>query len=179
MYLNEKNRNNLQELFIFCHLYNSHRDFILAKNIAKHKTLSWDKAESLSDFCNMIVKTKQSTPIDFIKTEDETGNEVIEKYVILKNNLKFIKDNFGVKTRDEIYKAVKKFFRSKVYCYQMDSYFSFMVFGFYEYQKGTFSFKYFIDNYYFECSLFDGKRKDLELKKVMKMYLYIKNIINF
>ena len=56
----------------------------------------------------------------------------------------------------------------------MDNYFTNMIFGFYEYTNGNISMETFLSHYYFEISLFNGVRKTLELKKVIKIYQNIK-----
>ena len=177
MIINNRNKAHLEDLFLFCHLYNSYRDFELYRRLTKHNTLTYDKAESLATLCNMLVKTKTAKPTDFIKTEDEKGNNAIDKYKLLKNNLNFIKQNFGVKKRNQIHKAVKRFYRKNTFCYQMDSYFTFLIFGFYIYQKGIIDFNYFLNTYYFEVSLFDGTKKPLKIKNVIRIYANIKEHI--
>lgn len=174
MQLNNKNKKQLEDIFFFCKLYELHRDFIMYRNISKCGTLSWEQAESIASFCNMLVQTKVATPTEFIKTEDTQSNDVIDRYKKLKDFLLLIKVMYGYKKRDQIYKAVKRFHRKKTYCYQMDNYFTNMIFGFYEYTNGNISMETFLSHYYFEISLFNGVRKTLELKKVIKIYQNIK-----
>jgi hypothetical protein len=177
MNINKRNLDNLLDIFIFCELYVAHRDFILHRNVAKHDTLNWYKAEKVADLCNMLVKTNKAKPIDFIKTDDQKSNEVIDKYEILKLKLNLIKDNYGAKKRDQIYKAVKSFYRKKVFCYPMDNYFNRLGVAFYLYSRKLFTLEYVIDNFYFEISLFDGTKKPLKLKNVMRVYANIKENI--
>ena len=177
MHLNKRNLDNLLDVFIFCELYVAHRDFVLYKNVAKHNTLNWEQAENVANLCNMLVKTNEAKPTDFIKTDDQNSNDAIDKYQILKFKLDLIKDTYGAKKRDQIYKAVKRFYRKKTFCYPMDNYFNRLGVAFYLYSRGLFNLQYVIDNFYFEISLFDGTKKPLKLKNVIRVYANIKENI--
>jgi hypothetical protein len=173
MTLSERTHNKATWLFHFCHLYNAHRDFILAKIIVKSKPLKYEQAESLSNFCNQIVATKKAKPQDFIIDEDDKSNDVISSYVVLKDCLKIIKSSLGTKEKDKLYKAVKVFYRKRMYCYQMDSFFTWLINGFYLYINNFISFEHFKNNYCFEISIFDGKKKPIQLRQVIKISQYI------
>ena len=70
MEISNRNYNRIESLYLFCWLYTAYRDFDLAKRIAKNKPLNWKQAESLSDFCNQIVVTKETKPQEFISEEN-------------------------------------------------------------------------------------------------------------
>lgn len=173
MKVSERNYNRVHLLFHFCHLYNTHRDFDLAKRVAKNNPLNWQQAESLSNFCNQIVPIKESKPQDFISESNESSNNAIDSYLILKSCLNSIKKNIGAKDKDKLYKAVKAFYRKKMYCYQMDSFFTWVINGFFMYINGFISFEEFKKNYYFEFSLFTGEKKPIKIKQVIKISQYI------
>jgi len=172
-YLSKRNLEKLNWIFHFCNLYVAHRDFDLAKRIAKKNPLKWEQAESLSNFCNQIVKTKESKPQDFISDEDTNSNEAVDKYLALKVCLTQVKKAFGAKNKDKLYRSVKSFYRKKTYCYQMDSFFTWLINGFFLYVNDLISFETFKKHYYFEVSLFTGKKKQIELKQVIKISQYI------
>jgi hypothetical protein len=172
-YLSKRNLDKIKVLHIFCDLYIFHRDFDLAKRIAKNNPLNWKQAESLSNFCNQIVTTKESKPQDFISDEDTNSNKVIIKYLSLKHRIKQTKLFFGVKNTNELYKSVKKFYRKKMFCYQMDSYFTWLINGLFKYANDFISFDNFKEKYCFEISLFSGKTKPLNLKQAIRISQYI------
>jgi hypothetical protein len=172
-YLSQRNLEKIETLYNFCGLYNAHRDFDLAKRIAKNKPLKWEQAESLSNFCNEIVTTKESKPQDFISDEDTNSNEAIIKYISLKHHIKQSKLLYGVKNTNDLYKSVKRFYRKKMFCYQMDSYFTWLINGLFKYANGFISFDNFKEKYCFEVSLFTGKTKPLNLKQAIRISQYI------
>lgn len=165
--------NNLHYIVNFCNLYVAHRDFILAKIVAKNKPLIYEQAEKMASFFNELVVTKQCNPYDLLHTENDSSNEAIEKYLKLKHCLQDIKTNYGVLYRNKLNKAVKLFYRKKIFCYEMDSYFIWLVNGYFLYVNNLISLEQFKENYYFEVSLFTGKNKPLNLKKVIKIARYI------
>jgi hypothetical protein len=173
MEISRKNYYKIEKLYLFCWLYQLHRDFDLAKRVAKNKPLTWQQAESLSNLCNQIVTTKESSPQDFISEQNESSNNAIDKYLILKECLFNIKNKLGAKGKNELYKSVKTFYRKKAYCYQMDSFYCFLIEGFFMYANGMITFKYFLKNYCFEVSLFNGKKKPVNIKYVIKISNYI------
>jgi len=175
--IKQSNLKKIEEIFIFCNLYKLHRDFLLSKNIAKHDILKWTEAEKISNFCNMLIKTKVSTAKDFIKSEDENANIAIENYNKLKDYLLAIKKNHSVKTRDRIYKAVKIFYKKKYFCYQMDSYFINLSFGVHLLINKQIGELYFEKYYWNEISLFTGKTSPLKLKNVIKIYSKINSLL--
>ena len=175
MKISKKNYEKIVKLYHFCQLYIAHRDFDLAKKIAKSSPLTWKQAEGLSDFCNQIIRTKQSKPQEFISEENESNNKAIEKYLILKDCLKQIKFITDTKSKNELYKSVKLFYRRKTYCYQMDSYYTFLITGLFMYANKMITFSEFKDNYCFEVSLFTGKKSPINIKYVIKMSNYILN----
>jgi len=172
-YLSKRNIEKIKILHSFCGLYIAHRDFDLAKQIAKNKPLKWKEAESLSNFCNQIVTTKESKPQDFISDEDTNSNKAIIKYLSLKHHIKQTKLLCGVKNTNDLYKSVKKFYRKKMFCYQMDSYFTWLINGLFKYVNGFISFDNFKEKYCFEVSLFTGKTKPINLKQAIKISQYI------
>ena len=173
--LSSRNLEKLKFIFHFCNLYNAHRDFDLAKRIAKNTPMKWEQAESLSNFCNQIVKTKESKPQDFIADDDTNANNAVDKYLALKNCLLQVKNAFGVKKRDKLYKSVKTFYRKKMYCYQMDSFYTYLINGFFMYANSLISFDDFEKYYCFEVSLFTGKKSPIKIKQVIKISQYILN----
>jgi hypothetical protein len=173
MKISERNYNRIEKLYFFCWLYTAHRDFDLAKKIAKNKPLNWEQAENLSNFCNQIVITKQSTPQDFISDENESSDYAIDRYLDLKDCINQIKCRLGAKTKDKLYKSVKAFYRKKIYCYQMDSYYVYLINGLFMYANNIITYDVFLNNYCFEISLFNGKRRDIDLKYTIKMSNYI------
>ena len=175
MKISERNYNKLVWIFHFCNLYQAHRDFDLAKRIAKSNPLNWQQAESLSNLCNQLVVTKESKPQDFISEENQSSNDAIDKYLALKNCIAQVKYGLGAKDKNKLYKSVKAFYRKKMYCYQMDSFFTFLIKGFFMYQNRIISFKEFKDRYCFEVSLFTGKKKPIEIRQVIKISKYILN----
>ena len=74
--LSAKNCEKVNLLFHFCNLYIAHRDFDLAKRIAKNSPMKWDKASCLSSFCNQIITTKESSPCDFMSDDNTNANEI-------------------------------------------------------------------------------------------------------
>jgi hypothetical protein len=173
--LSNRNLQRLNWIFHFCNLYIAHRDFDLHKRIAKNNPLNWEQAESLSSFCNQIVKTKESKPQDFISDDDTNSNNAVDKYLALKSCIAQVKYALGAKNKDKLYKSVKAFYRKKMYCYQMDSFFTWLINGFFLYVNDLISFDTFLRNYCFEVSLFTGKKKPIELKQVIKISQYILN----
>jgi hypothetical protein len=173
MKISNRNYNRIERLYLFCWLYTAHRDFDLAKNIVKNKPLDWKQAESLSDFCNQIVKTRETKPQEFIIDKNESSDNVIEEYLILKDCIKQIKIRLGAKGKDELYKSVKAFYRKRSYCYQMDSFYTFLINGLFMYANRMITFQEFLNNYCFEVSLFSGKRSPVKLRKIIKMSNHI------
>lgn len=173
MKISERNYKRIEMLYLFCWLYTTHRDFDLAKRIAKNKPLNWQQAEKLSNFCNQLVKTKQIKPEEFILEENESCNEAIDKYLILKDCIKQIKIRLGTKGKNELYKSVKSFYRKKSYSYQMDSFYIFLIRGLYMYANKMIRYDNFLNNYCYQISLFNGKRLPINLKYVIKMSNYI------
>ena len=98
---NQRNSERIEKLAIFCFLYIAHRDFTLAKTIARNKPLTYEQAEKLSSFTNQIIKTKESKPADFITEEDKSVNDAIEKYLVLKDSLKRTKQILRTKAKDD------------------------------------------------------------------------------
>lgn len=173
MNISSRNYNRIERLYLFCWLYVAHRDFDLAKRIAKSKPLSWKEAESLSNFCNQIVIIKKTTAQDFIAEEDENYDNVIDKYSALKDCIEQVKLRLGAKGKNELYKSVKRFYRKKSYCYQMDSFYTFLINGLYAYANGIITFQDFLSNYCFEISLFNGKKSPINLRRTITMSNYI------
>lgn len=177
MKISYKNFSKIERLYLFCLLYNAHRDFDLAKRVSKNKPLTWKQAESLADFCNQIVITKDTKPQEFISDENEKTNEVIEKYLVLKDCIERVKLKLGAKSKNELYKSVKSFYRKKSYCYQMDSFYIFLINGLFMYANRMITFQDFLNHYCFEVSLFTGKRSPISLKYVIKMSNHILKLI--
>lgn len=175
MHLSNRNLQKLNYIFHFCNLYIAHRDFDLSKRLAKNKPSTWKQAESLSNFFNQLVVTNETKPQDFISNEEDNSNDAIEKYLILKNCISEVKHSLGVKDKDKLYKSVKAFYRKKIFCYQMDSFFTWLINGFFMYINQHISFDNFKRNYCFEVSLFTGKKKPIEIKQVIKISQYILN----
>lgn len=173
MYISLKNYHKLNWIYYFCKLYKAHRDFDLAKRVAKNNPLKWEQAESLASFCNQIVTTKTTKPEDFISDDNTNANEAIEKYLILKECIKQIKYSLGAKNKDKIYKSVKSFYRKKMYCYQMDSFFTWLISGAVMYVNDFITFEQFKRNYCFEISLFSGTTKPINIRQVIKISQYI------
>lgn len=173
--LSSRNLKRLEYLSHFCNLYLAHKDFDLAKKIAKNNPLKWQQAESLSRLCNEIILTKKSKPQDFISDEDTNANNVVDKHIVLKNCIAQVKKSLGAKNKDKLYKSVKTFYRKKMYCYQMDSFFTWLINGFFLYVNGFISFDTFNSRYCFEVSLFSGQKKPIDLKQVIKISQYILN----
>lgn len=176
MNVNKRNKDRVEKLFYFCLLYISHRDFDLQKRLSKQKPLNYNQAEKLSNFFNELVVTRESSPQDFIANEEDSINNSIDKYIILKNNLKEVKEKFGAKYKNELYKSVKNFYRKRMYCYQMDSFFTFTIYGLYLYINKIITFEEFLEDYGFEISIFTGKKSLLDLKKTIKIAQYILTI---
>lgn len=173
MKISDKNYDKIERLYLFCALYVAHRDFDLAKVIAKHKPLTWEQAESISNLCNQLVKVKEAKPQDFISGQDEMSNKAIDKYLILKDCLSSFKIGLGAKGRDKLYKSVKSFYRKKAYHYQMDTFYTFLIHGLFMYVNEVISFEEFVNTYCFEVSLFDGQKKPINLRYAIKMSNYI------
>lgn len=176
MLINKKNKEKIEKLFYFCLLYTSHRDFDLQKRLVKQKPLSYNQAENLSNFFNQLVVTKESLPQDFLIDKEKTINTSIDKYIVLKNILTEVKNKFGAKYKNDLYKSVKKFYRKRMYCYQMDSNFTFVIYGLYLYVNNIISFEEFKKEYTFEISLFTGGKSPLKLKRTIKIAQYILNL---
>jgi len=177
MIYNQRNSERILKLSTFCLLYEVHRDFVLAKTIARHKPLSYENAERLSSFINQIVKTKKSKPSDFITEENQASNEVIEAYLVLKDYLKEIKDILGTKAKNDYHKTVKLFYRKKIFCYQMDTYFCHFVEGLFLYSAGIIVKDFFVLKYCNEICLFTGKRSPIDVRKAFNIAHYILNLI--
>jgi hypothetical protein len=125
--MNEKNKNKLLYLNAFCHLYRLHRDFMLAKQIARHN-IRWECAEKIADLCNFITNNLNDVkPQDFMKCEDDRANEAIEAYTKLKHCLNVLKFVKGVKYRDSLYKDVKMIYKSRVLAFALDTWFPFLI----------------------------------------------------
>lgn len=176
MKINYRNRKKIEKLFNFCRLYVSYRDFDLQKKLTKSSPLNYNQAESLSNFFNQLVVTKESKPQEFIKNEEEVIDESIDKYITLVSTLKEIKDEFGVKYKNNLYKSVKKFYNKKTYSYQMDTFFTFTIYGLYLYINRIITFEEFLEDYGFEISIFTGRKFPLDLKKTIKIAQYILTI---
>jgi hypothetical protein len=174
--LSNRNLEKLKLIFHFCNLYNAHRDFDLAKRIANHTAMKWEKAERLSNFCNQIVQTKESKPQDFISNDDTNANNAIDKFLALKSCLSQVKSAYGAKSKDKLYKSVKAFYRKKMYCYQMDSYFTHLINGLFMHVNGLISLDDFKNRYCFELSLFTGKKSPIKIKQAIKISQYILNM---
>ncbi|MBP6456949.1 MAG: hypothetical protein KA275_09515 [Chitinophagaceae bacterium] len=173
MEISNRNYNRIERLYFFCWLYTAHRDFDLAKRIAKNNPLNWKQAESLSDFCNQIALTNETKPQEFISEENESTDNAIDKYLVLKECIEQVKLRLGAKGKNELYKSVKFFYRKKSYCYQMDSYYTFLINGLFMYVNRMITFQEFLKNYCFEVSLFTGKKTPINLKYVIKMSNHI------
>lgn len=178
MNISDKNKEIIKYLNLFCILYISHRDFILYRNVAKHKGLNFESAEVLSSFINQIVTVSKSEPSDFMSTEDERSNDVIDAYTALKECKIYLKDTIGAKAFNDMYKCVKRFYRKKVFCYEMDSNYPNLVHGFKCHIDGVISFNDFYNNYCYEISLFTGKRKPIDLRKAIRISRYILDLNN-
>lgn len=177
MRINRKNLARIETLFHFCHLYTAHRDFKLAETIAKHNPLTWKQAESVSDLCNLIVKTKEAKPQDFIVEEDESANTAIDKYLKLKFALKETRREIGTERKNELYKAVKIFYRKRLFSYQMDTYFTFTINGLQRCIWGQISYYEFMINYCYERNLFTGEKSPISLKQSIRIANKIFEII--
>lgn len=177
--LSENNCEKVNLLFHFCNLYIAHRDFDLAKRIAKNSPMKWDKASSLSKFCNQIITTKESSPSDFMSDDNTNANDLIEKYLELKKCIALVKSNLGAKNKDQLYKSVKVFYRKKMYCYQMDTFFTWLISGLFMYINDIISFDYFQKCYCFEVSLFTGKKKEIDIRQSIKISQYIIKLAGF
>jgi len=171
--LSAKNCEKVNLLFHFCNLYIAHRDFDLAKRIAKNSPMKWDKASCLSSFCNQIITTKESSPCDFMSDDNTNANDAIGKYLELKKCIAQVKIAFGTKNKDKLYKSVKSFYRKKMYCYQMDTFFTWLVKGLFMYINDFISFDYFKKCYCFEISLITGKKKEIDIRQSIKISQYI------
>jgi len=57
----------------------------------------------------------------------------------------------------------------------MDSYFTWLINGFFMYQSELISFEEFEKYYCFEVSLFTGKKSQIKIKQVVKISQYILN----
>ena len=174
---NQRNSERIEKLAIFCFLYIAHRDFTLAKTIARNKPLSYEQAEKLSIFTNQLIKTKKSEPADFITEEDKAVNDAIEKYLELKDSLERVKEVIGAKEKNKIYKSVKLFYRKRIYCYPMDSYFCGLINDLFFYTDGIIEKDFFIQNCCNEVCLFTGKWTKVDTRKAFKIGQYILNII--
>ncbi len=173
MKISNRNYNRIEWIYLFCWLYTAHRDFDLAKRIAKHNPLNWKQAESLSDFCNQIIVTNKTNPQEFISEENEVSDNAIDKYLVLKDYIKKVELRLGAKGKNELYKSVKAFYKKKTYCYQMDSFYTILITGFFMYANGMITFQDFLNNYCFEVSLFTGKKSPIKLKYVIKISNHI------
>lgn len=173
MKISDRNSIKIGKLYLFCILYVAHRDFDLAKKISKGTPLNWSQAESLSNFCNQIISTKSSKPQDFISNENENADKVIDKYLILKNCLTRIKNVLGTSGKNELYRSVKSFYRKKTYCYQMDSFYTFLMTGLFLYVTKMISYSDFLNTYCFEVSLFTGKKSPINLRNAIKISNHI------
>ena len=174
---NQRNYERIEKLGAFCFLYIAHRDFSLAKTIARNKPLTYEQAEKLSSFTNQLIKRKKSEPGDFITEEDKASNDAIEKYLVLKDSLESVKKIIGAKEKNNIYKAVKLFYRKRIYCYQMDSYFCDLINALFWYSNGYIEKDFFINDCCNEVCLFTGKWTKVDTRKAFKIAHYILNII--
>jgi hypothetical protein len=68
----------LLRLYVLSEAYYRYQMFYLSESLLKHKT-DYKTAENTSFLINSIFNG-ETTPADFIKSQDETINEVIEKY---------------------------------------------------------------------------------------------------
>lgn len=168
-----RNYLRLQWIYHFCNLYIAYRDFDLNKKIAKNEKLDWNQAESLSNFFNQLVFIKKSKPEDFIHNDDDSANNAIDSYINLKKCLLEIKKHIGTKEKNQLYKAVKLFYRKRTFCYQMDFFYTFLIFGYWNYVNNVISIDNFMKNHIFEVSLFDGRKKMIEIRQVIKISKYI------
>ena len=153
-----------------------HRNFDLASKIAKNKPLTYRQAESFSNFCNQIITVKQSTAADFITPENDAADQAIDNYLELKEFLKVVKIEYGTNRKNELYKVVKKFYRKKMFCYQMDCYYCNLICGLKQYQYESITFSEFMRYYCFEVSLFDGRKHPIDLRNAIKISRYILNL---
>lgn len=60
-----------------------------------------------------------------------------------------------------------------MYCYQMDTFFTWLVKGLFMYINDFISFDYFKKCYCFEISLFTGKKKEIDIRQSIKISQYI------
>lgn len=178
MNINQRNAQRILDVTLFCRLYELNRDFILQRNLIKHDCTNYKDAEKMADFCNTIIKTRTAKPTDFIQTEDEKNNAVIDAHQNLKKGLNDLKQMFGCKKRDEIYKAVKLFYRKKYFCYEMDCYFIMLIRGYIVLVNGFISYDQFMNVFFVEYSLFDGSKKQLKLKRVVQIFQKINEVIS-
>jgi hypothetical protein len=174
---NQRNYERIEKLGAFCVLYIAHRDFSLAKTIARNKPLSYEQAEKLSSFTNQLIKRKKSEPADFITEEDKASNDAIQKYLELKDSLESVKKIIGAKGKNKIYKAVKFFYRKRIYCYQMDSYFCDLIEALFWYSNGYIDKDFFINDCCNEVSLFTRKWSKVDTRKAFKIGQYILDLM--
>lgn len=171
--ISDKNRHKIEKLYLFCMLYKAHRDFDLSKRVAKNKPLNWKQAESLANFCNQIVVTKHTTPQEFLSDDNTNADKAIDKFLELKTCIKLVKNKLGANGKNELYKSVKAFYREKAYCYQMDSFYTNLIWGAFIYAKDLIPYDVFLKIFCFEVSLFTGEKKPINLRQVIKMSNYI------
>ena len=163
-----KGANVLHLLSSYLYLYEKYRNFTLAKRISRFET-TWEQAEKIAELCNTLVKTRVAEPQEFVKNENEKSDDLIDKYLELKKYLDFVKEKFGVPKRNQLHKAVKLFFRKKYFVYEMDAYFLNLAQGIMLLHNGLMTTNIFVNNYWCEYSLFDGSKKPLQLKKVLRI----------
>jgi len=179
MRISKRNKGRIALLNIFCELYEAHKDFILAKRVANSKPTTWNDAEKLSNLANYLLPTKDSKPQDFMIGNEDKNNNAIDNYIKLKEKLNYLKKNFGVKIRNQLYKAVKYFFRKNKYCCYMDSFFIHLIEGLNLYSSSKITFNHFVSNFTFNLSIFifTGKVKKINIKLSIEIAKYIFDII--
>lgn len=168
MRISERTYEKAKIIYYFVNLYLVYRDFVLAKQISKYETMDIQKAEFMSELINQIFPNAESTASEFIKTEDERSDNVIDAYLSLKETLTSTRKLIGASEKNKIYKAVKQFYRKRHFCYQMDTYFCSVASAFYAYILEIISEEEF-SLYSHKIDLFNAKRIPLDKKEIVRI----------
>lgn len=168
MHISERTYEKAKIIYYFANLYLVHRDFVLAKQISKFETMDIQKAEFMSEFINKLFPNAESTASEFIQTEDERTDNVIDTYVSLKETLTLTRKMIGASEKNKIYKAVKQFYRKKYFCLQMDTYFCSVACAFYAYILEIISEEEF-SLYSHRIDLFTSRRIPIDKKEMVRI----------
>ena len=146
--------------------------------VISEETETYEHAEVMADLLNQMAPWQITSPSDLMHTQDEYVDEAISMYKEYKHYLELFEgDCFVPQVVDRFCKKV----------YEADDYYTFKAFGnlYYSvyaeilllYQFGKIDYHIFVEQFQ-EISLFEGKRKPLDSKK-LKLYIRtMRKIVN-